>query len=249
MRILRNVIKNIVCNNLLSRRYIHSSMVMNESKFILYGDEKSPPVRFVLMTASVLGVDLHFQKVDLFKNEHRSESYRKINPLQKVPAMVTESSTICDSHAISLYLCEVAGLHGLQLYPADIRTRSVINELLFFNSSTLFRLDSEIMTMFFAGNWPPTEVKMEEWNKALDYLEHRLKKTSWLAGEKMLLCDICAVTVVTSVLPLFPLTKRHFKVNKWISQFENVACYGINKRGLSDLSFNIESYKKLYGFN
>lgn len=65
----------------------------------------------------------------------------------------------------------------------------------------------------------------------------------------MLLCDICAVTVVTSVLPLFPLTKRHFKVNKWISQFENVACYGINKRGLSDLSFNIESYKKLYGFN
>lgn len=52
--------------------------VMNESKFILYGDEKSPPVRFVLMTASVLGVDLHFQKVDLFKNEHRSESYRKV---------------------------------------------------------------------------------------------------------------------------------------------------------------------------
>ncbi|XP_045778002.1 glutathione S-transferase E14-like isoform X3 [Maniola jurtina] len=109
---------------------------------IVYGDEISPPVRFVTMTASILGIDLDFHKIDLFKNENRSESFMKINPLQKVPAMVVGDITICDSHAIATYLCQIG--NDTRLYPDESLLRAKINQILFFNSSTLFRIDSEI---------------------------------------------------------------------------------------------------------
>lgn len=51
---------------------------LTEQKPILYGDEISPPVRFVLMTASILKIDIDFRKIDLFKTENRSDFFKKV---------------------------------------------------------------------------------------------------------------------------------------------------------------------------
>lgn len=48
------------------------------SKPILFGDEASPPVRFAMITASLLGVDLHFHTIDLFRGGHKTEFYKKV---------------------------------------------------------------------------------------------------------------------------------------------------------------------------
>lgn len=56
----------------------------NNEKPILYGDEVSPPVRFVMMTASALNIDIKFHEIDLFKNEHRQEFYRKVRVIIKI---------------------------------------------------------------------------------------------------------------------------------------------------------------------
>ncbi|XP_050352192.1 glutathione S-transferase E14-like [Nymphalis io] len=207
-------------------------------KPIVYGDEVSPPVRFVMMTASILNIDIEFHKIDLFKNENRTDFYREINPLQKVPAMQVGDLKIIDSHAIALYLCQV--VNDENLYPQDPAIRAKVNQMLFFNSSTLFRIDSFIMSKYFARQWPINKTTVEEWYTALDYLEYNLKDT-WLAGSKMLLCDICAVAVVTSVLPLFPLTKRHERVKQWIAKFQCLPFYDINRRGLVNLRMRIDS--------
>nr|XP_026492644.1 glutathione S-transferase E14-like [Vanessa tameamea] len=220
-------------------QYCNLSYVKTASfvKPILYGDEVSPPVRFVMMTASILNIDIEFHKIDLFKNENRTAFYREINPLQKVPAMQVGDLKIVDSHAIALYLCQVAG--DKYLYPQDPALRAKVNQMLFFNSSTLFRIDSYIMSNYFARQ-PVNETTVEEWYTALDYLEYNLKD-NWLVGNKMLLCDICAVAVVTSMLPLFPLIKRHKRVKQWIENFQCLPFYDINRRGLVNLRMCINA--------
>lgn len=48
-------------------------------KLILYGDEASPPVRFVQMTASILGIVVDFRTVDLFSGENKTEFYKNVS--------------------------------------------------------------------------------------------------------------------------------------------------------------------------
>lgn len=55
---------------------------MTEHKLILYGDEASPPVRFVMMTAHYLKIDLDFRKVDLFRAENKTEIYTKVRKIK-----------------------------------------------------------------------------------------------------------------------------------------------------------------------
>ncbi|CAH0724143.1 unnamed protein product, partial [Brenthis ino] len=164
-----------------------------------------------------------------------------INPLQKVPAMVTNDTNVCDSHAIAIYFCQL--VNDYSLYPEDRVQRAKINQILFFNSSTLFRIDSELMSTFFAGHWPMGEMKLEEWYSALDFLEFLLNKNNWLAGNKIHLCDICVVTVVTSMCLLVPLTQRHPRVQQWVKLFESLPFYDINKRGLCALNNYIMAMK------
>ncbi|XP_046970298.1 glutathione S-transferase E14-like [Vanessa cardui] len=233
---LRLLHKNIPTKML---QYCNLSYARTSSfvKPIVYGDEVSPPVRFVLMTASILKIDIEFHKIDLFKNENRTDFYREINPLQKVPALQVGDLKILDSHAIALYLCQIAD--DKDLYPQDPALRAKVNQMLFFNSSTLFRIDSYIMSKYFARQ-PVNKTTVEEWYAALDYLEYNLND-NWLGGNKMLLCDICAVAVVTSMLPLFSLTKRHKRVKQWIENFQCLPFYDINRRGLVNLRMCIDA--------
>lgn len=59
----------------------------------------------------------------------------------------------------------------------------------------------------------------------------------------MHLCDICVVTVVTSMCVLVPLTQRHHRVQQWVKRFESLPFYEINKRGLSDLNNYVMAMK------
>lgn len=66
----------------------------------------------------------------------------QINPLEKVPVLIDGRTTICDSHAISIYLCQKSG--DQHLYPDDAKIKAKINEMIFFNSGTLFTIDSAL---------------------------------------------------------------------------------------------------------
>ncbi|CAK1584100.1 unnamed protein product [Parnassius mnemosyne] len=211
-------------------------------KMILYGDEVAPPVRFALMTAFVLGVEFDFRRIDLFASENKTELYKKINPLQKVPALVIGNRSICDSHVISLYFCRNWDKNNT-LYPKDALTSAKVDEILFFNSSTLFPIDSEIFTTFFSSNQIDSK-KVNDWLKALDLLENRLMEHQWLAGDRVMLCDICAMSTITSVQCLIPLADHHVRLKQWLNEIEKLSFTDINKRGLERLNKFIDLAKK-----
>jgi glutathione S-transferase len=54
------------------------------------------------------GLPVEIVPVDLAAGEHRTEAYRKIHPLGKVPALVVDGGTIVESAAIVLFLADKA---------------------------------------------------------------------------------------------------------------------------------------------
>ncbi|XP_072942791.1 glutathione S-transferase 1-like isoform X1 [Epargyreus clarus] len=217
---------------------------LNNKKIVLYGDEASPPVRFVLMTASVLDIKIDYHEIDIFIGKQKSEFYKNINPLQKVPALLVQNQVICDSHAICLYLCKLSG--DEKLYPSEISIRARIDEMLFFNSGTLFPIDSTIFTDYFAGKWPVNEAKLDMLNFSLDYIESRLNKNSWLAGDEISLADMCLMSTITSVYQIVRRSEKHKKVNEWLKKCEMLPFYEINRRGLERLLKFVEMKKHPY---
>ncbi|CAH0589915.1 unnamed protein product [Chrysodeixis includens] len=211
----------------------HIRKLSGVKKPILYGDIASPPVRFTMMTASVLNIDLDFHNINLFKAENKTDFYKKINPLQKIPALAVNDDVICDSHAIALYLCRSA--KDQDLYPNDATLKAKIDELMFFNASVLFPIDSFVFSEFFVGKWPADERKLDEWNTALNYLEFKLSSQKWLTGDSMRLCDICCGTTLSSLEILVPVSDQHPNVMKWLGNLKALPCFEINSRGLKRL--------------
>ncbi|XP_059046599.1 glutathione S-transferase E14-like [Achroia grisella] len=242
---IRNVTSNIrirTLNRFCSHNAPRKTHVF-ENKPVLYGDEVSPPVRFVLMTASVLDIELKFHHIDLFCSEHRTKFYTKINPLQKVPALVAGDDVIRDSHAIAIYLCGKSKTR--KIYPRDASTKAQIDQMLFFNSAELFPIDSAIYTEYFTGKWPADEEKVKDWYRLLDYLDNRLSERTWLAGDKVYLCDICCAATISSLQLLLPLLDRHKNLKSWLQKLDALPCFEINRRGLKRLNVFVEKIKTI----
>ena len=70
----------------------------------LYGNVASPCTRRVLIHLKLHGVSYNFVEVNLLRGEQRSEAYKKINPLCKVPALRHDDLILYESGAISYYI-------------------------------------------------------------------------------------------------------------------------------------------------
>ncbi|CAH0377798.1 unnamed protein product [Pelagomonas calceolata] len=70
----------------------------------LYGNVASPCTRRVLIHLKLHGVSYKFVEVNLLRGEQRSEAYKKINPLCKVPALRHDDLILYESGAISYYI-------------------------------------------------------------------------------------------------------------------------------------------------
>ena len=55
---------------------------------------------------SHLGVEYEKIRVELFEGEHKSESFTKLNPNQKIPVLIDGDYTIWESNAVVLYIAK-----------------------------------------------------------------------------------------------------------------------------------------------
>lgn len=58
----------------------------------------------VRLLLSHLGIDYERKTVDIFKGEHKTDSYTELNPNQKIPVLDDEGFILWESNAILLYL-------------------------------------------------------------------------------------------------------------------------------------------------
>merc|ERR1719402_143308 len=95
----------------------------------------SAPVRTVLMTCEVVGVDYEFKE-----GENKTPEYLAINPQHNIPAMVDGDLKMNESRAIAAYLVNMyGGDKKEQLLPSDAKTRAVVDQRMYFDMGTFYK--------------------------------------------------------------------------------------------------------------
>ncbi|KAL5220540.1 hypothetical protein ABZP36_025253 [Zizania latifolia] len=105
----------------------------------VYADRRSQPSRAVIIFCRVNRIDFEEVTVDLFKSQHLSPEFKKINPMGQVPAIVDGRFKLFESHAILRYLASVFPGVADHWYPADLFTRAKIEAILDWHHSNLRR--------------------------------------------------------------------------------------------------------------
>lgn len=103
----------------------------------LYHFPFSGPSRGALLAARSIGVPIDVEIVDLFKKEQLQERFLKINPQHCVPTLDDDGFVLWESRAIASYLADKFGKDD-QLYPKDLKRRALVNQRLYFDSSSLY---------------------------------------------------------------------------------------------------------------
>ena len=93
----------------------------------IYYHPVSTTSRTLMLFAAETGLQADFQVVDLFTGEHLQPAYAALNPNCLVPMLEDGDFRLTESSAILKYLAEKT---GSPTYPADLRKRAKINEMM-----------------------------------------------------------------------------------------------------------------------
>lgn len=102
----------------------------------LYYHPVSTTSRPIMLFAEESGLDLDFEVVDLFSGQHLQEPYGAINPNRLVPVLEDGDFRLTESSAILKYLADKIQSPA---YPADLKERARINEVMDWFNTGLYR--------------------------------------------------------------------------------------------------------------
>ena len=89
----------------------------------------SQPVRSLVSFCNLSNIPYEFHEIIPGLGQHLTESFSKINPEQKVPAIVHGNYNLWESASIVTYIADAFGIDN-QWYPKDIKIRGRINAYL-----------------------------------------------------------------------------------------------------------------------
>lgn len=102
----------------------------------IYYHPISTTSRMVALFAEESGLKADFQVVDLFTGEHTQPAYLALNPSGMVPMLEDGDFRLTESSAILKYVAEKTGSAA---YPADLRKRAKINEMMDWLNTQFYR--------------------------------------------------------------------------------------------------------------
>ncbi|CAD7077521.1 unnamed protein product [Hermetia illucens] len=206
-------------------------------KPILYYATLSPPSRSVLLTAKAIGLELELRATSLFKGEHLTPEFVKMNPQHTIPLLDDNGVHIFDSHAICAYLIDKYAKDD-KLYPKDLVKRAAVEGRLYFDAGYLFaRLRFLYEPILYYGSPDFPEDKVEYIHKALDIMEAFLKDSPYVCGENLTVADFCCVASISSLEgSAGPVAARHPKLLAWINRLAQLPYYQeVNQAGADEL--------------
>ena len=178
-----------------------------------------------LYVAEELGCDYEFHFVNLMTGENRSEEFRKLTPVGKVPVMEHNGFSLFESGAICRYM---ASSEHSALYPADPEKRAQVDQWMDYFVCHPGRW---LMSAYFqkiikpaAGMGAPDPAAIEEAEKfvhqGLKVVDRVLGDTPWLANGELSIADLTALAYIEQEKSIdFPLDD-YPKVRDWYSRLE-----------------------------
>ena len=167
----------------------------------LYGNDFSPNSTKVRFAANAIGIAYEFQTVDLAGGEQRTEAFRKIAPVGRIPVLVDGDFVIFESNTIMRYLAQKT---ESPLYPKDIKKRCLVDQWLDFSA---IHMSAGAMSKIFFNtivykfiNGTKDENSLKEGRQFLtNYLgiiEMQLSKGPYVSGAEMSLADLSVLAIL-----------------------------------------------------
>lgn len=131
--------------------------------------------------------------------EHMQPSFLKINPQHTVPTIVDDDYILWESKAIVTYLVEQYKPDSA-LYPSDPKTRGIVNQRLYFDSTVLWaRVFAAVAPIMRQGATNISQDKKDAIKDALKTLNDYLDGQDWVAGENCTVADLCLLASVSTL--------------------------------------------------
>jgi len=178
-----------------------------------------------LYVLEAINADFEFRFVDLATGENRTDEFRAMNPVGKVPVLEHEGMYLFESGAICRY---VAGEEKSPLFPADRMERARVDQWMTYFTCHPGRW---LTTIFFEkiikpkANLGETNVsRCEEAahfvNEQFRVLERWFETNSWLANDRFSIADVFALAYMEQVRPIGFSLQDYPRVQSWFEQLE-----------------------------
>lgn len=183
----------------------------------LYGSARSSAGR-CLWALEEIGVPYENKQIDMRNKEHKSESFLKINPNGKIPAMVDGNTTLFESMAINFYL---ADKYKPELLGKNAEERALAAQWSFWASS---ELQSPVIEVFIQKVFMPEDKRdqavidnnLAKLPGLFTILDNSLKEKTYLNGNDFSIADINTMSVV-SIAPHLGIDLSAYKdIDLWM---------------------------------
>ncbi|KAF9796580.1 hypothetical protein SFRURICE_012673 [Spodoptera frugiperda] len=197
----------------------------------LYHFPISGPSRGALLAARAVEAPVEVEIINLFQKEQFEESFLKINPQHCIPTLDDDGFILWESRAIAGYLVDKFGKDD-SLYPKDLKKRALVNQRLYFDSSSLYvKIRAICFPILFLGE---TEIKKplkDDLNVTLGFLDQFLKDSKWVAGDQPTIADTSIYASVSSILAVGWDITEFPSIVRWVGQCSSLPGAAENDEG------------------
>ncbi|KAH8277544.1 hypothetical protein KR018_000044 [Drosophila ironensis] len=195
-------------------------------KLTLYGVDRSPPVRAVLLTLNALGLDFEFNIVNMQAKEHLRPEFLKMNPLHTVPTLDDDGFYLADSHAINAYLVSKYGPND-SLYPRDLQRRAIVDQRLHYDSSVVVPTNRAItFPLFWENNPEIPKARIDALEGVYKNLDILLARADYLAGDTLTIADFSVVASLSGIMVFLAVDAAKYpKLAAWVQRIKLLPYY------------------------
>lgn len=205
----------------------------------LYYFPGSAPCRSVLLLARYLGINLNLKLVDIMQGEQMKEEYLKLNPQHSVPTLCDNGLVLFESRAILRYLINQHAKTE-ELRPNSPREEAMVDQLLYFDATTLTPRAVQYYFPVIIGVEKPNEAKAEKVEEALELFNMFLEGNEFVANNKLSIADFALIATVSSIEGVQFNVTKYPNINKWYAalqhQLEGFGYEEINQNGVDMLA-------------
>lgn len=189
----------------------------------LYDSTRAPNPRRVRVFLAEKGIEVPLVPVDLFKHEHRSEAFTRLNPRRQIPTLELDDGTvICETMAICRYFealqpePNLFGRTPLEQAMVEMWQRRVELEL-FMPVAQVLRHLNPAMAALEAPQVPEWgEVNKPKIIAFLEFLNTELAERAYVAGDRFTVADITAIVTIDFMRAIQTEVPEHLThVHRW----------------------------------
>lgn len=166
-------------------------------------DGRAPNPRRVRIFLAEKGIDMEYEQLDIMSEDHKSEAFADLNPMQRIPVLVLDDGTaLSETISICRYFealqpePPLMGTTPLEIATIDMWLRRVEERLLMSVASVLRHTNPRMAVL--------EQPQVPEWGEAnrpkvewmLDVLDAELADRDYIAGDHYSLADITALVGV-----------------------------------------------------